>query len=120
MLFRSVSQSRYGGVVELPPAPGEEPAEREEPIRGGEEGIGLHQTRKVEVESVFPTDFQVKEDGELVTIKEIVDGIDTEAVEQAEEDGLDVTFTGLYTESQVQEIMRKALERHGIALEEQD
>lgn len=26
-----------GGVVELPPAPGEEPAEREEPIRGGEE-----------------------------------------------------------------------------------
>ena len=86
----------------------------------GEEGIGLHQTRKVEVESVFPTDFQVKEDGELVTIKEIVDGIDTEAVEQAEEDGLDVTFTGLYTESQVQEIMRKALERHGIVLEEQD
>ena len=38
MLFRSVSQSRYaGGAVELPPAPGEEPAEREEPIRGGEE-----------------------------------------------------------------------------------
>jgi hypothetical protein len=26
-----------GGEVELPPAPGEEPAEREEPIRGGEE-----------------------------------------------------------------------------------
>lgn len=85
-----------------------------------EEGIGLHQTRKVEIESVFPTDFEVNDDGELVTIKEIVNGIDQEAVKQAEEDGLDVTFTGLYTESQVQEIMRKALERHGIVLEEQD